>query len=367
MANCPNCQIHLRTIREIEGLYYRCDQCGGRAETMQQIRRTVGDRYISGMVRRVNTATEISPRACPFCASPMKLLQLPNPPLALESCRTCSMIWFDAGKFEQLPVGAVDTPEDAMGRALEAEAKWKMEQAAARSRGLYGQGAPDEWWKWIFAVLGLPVKSQSPEVSKRPWATWSLAAVITVVSVIAFSNLDDAVQNFGFIPAERWRYGGITFLTSFFLHGGWGHLLGNMYFFLLFSAEVEEYLGHWRFLALTLLSALAGSLFQVIGTPHLMEPCVGASGGISGVMVFYALKFPRGTLAFFLWRLGWLHLPAWFAFVLWLLLQAFQYSLQRQGFSFDNVSYLDHFGGVTTGFLLWLWWRKLKTDQAEVA
>ena len=365
MANCPNCQTHLATVREIEGLYYRCNQCGGRAVTLQQIRRTVGDRYISGIVRRVNTATETSSRPCPFCTTPMKWLQLPNPPLDLESCRTCSMVWFDPGKFEQLPVGAVDTPEDAMARALEAEAKWKIEQADARSRGLYGQGAPDEWWKWPLAILGLPVKVDSPEISKRPWATWSLAAVITIISFIAFFHLEDAVQNFGFIPAEWWRYGGLTFLTCFFLHAGFGHLLGNLYFFLLFSGEVEEHLGHWRLLTLTFLSAFVGGLFQLLATPHSTIPCIGASGGISGVMVFYALQFPKGTLAFFMWRFGWIHLPSWCAFALWLLLQLLHYSMQRQGFSFDNVGYMAHFGGVTTGFLLWLRWRKLGLKNAE--
>jgi membrane associated rhomboid family serine protease len=333
---------------------------------MQQIRRTVGDRYISGIVRRVNTATETSSRPCPFCTTPMKWLQLPNPPLDLESCRTCSMVWFDPGKFEQLPVGAVDTPEDALARALEAEAKWKIEQAATRSRGLYGQGAPDEWWKWPLAILGLPVKVESPEISKRPWATWSLAAVITLISFIAFFNLESAVQNFGFIPAEWWRYGGLTFLTCFFLHAGFGHLLGNLYFFLLFSGEVEEHLGHWRLLALTFLSTFVGGFFQLLATPHSTIPCIGASGGISGVMVFYALQFPKGTLAFFFWRFGWIHLPAWCAFALWLLLQLLNYSMQRRGFSFDNVGYMAHFGGVTTGFLLWLRWRKLKNDQTEV-
>ncbi len=363
MANCPNCSLPLQTAREREGIYFHCNQCYGRAATIQQIRRTVGDRFVSGFVRSMNTTRQPSQKSCPFCLSPMKTFQLPQPPLMLDSCRACVMIWFDAGQFEQLPEGAVDTPEGAWARSLEAEAKWKLEQN--QNKGLYNQGAPDEWWKWIFAILGLPVKSESVEISKRPWATWSLAAVITIVSVIAFFDLDAAVQNFGFIPAERWRYGGITFLTSFFLHGGFGHLLGNMYFFLLFSGEVEEHLGHWRFLALTFLSALVGDCFQVIGTPHLMVPCIGASGGISGVMVFYALQFPKGTLAFFTWRFGWIHLPSWCAFILWLLLQILYFSLQHNGLSFDNTGYLDHFGGVTTGFVLWLAWRKSGFKNTE--
>ena len=364
MANCPNCNVALQTVRQREGIYFHCDQCDGRAATVQQVRRTVGDRFVSGLVRKINTATEISTRSCPFCLAPMKLVQLAQPPLMLDSCRSCVMIWFDTGKFEELPEGAVETPEDVMARAMQSEAEWKIQQQSALNRSIYG-GAPDEGWKWIPAILGFPVKYDNAGATQIPWATWSLSAVITIISFWAFFDLRAAVENFGFIPGEAFRYGGITFITAFFLHAGLLHLVGNLYFFLLFGGEVEEYLGWRRFLALTFLSALMGDCFQLVGTPGLMEPCIGASGGIAGVMIFYALKFPRGTLAFFFWRFGWVHLPSWFAFVLWLLLQIIYYSLQRQGLSLDNVGYLAHFGGVTTGFVLWLIWRKLGLKEVE--
>jgi membrane associated rhomboid family serine protease len=70
-------------------------------------------------------------------------------------------------------------------------------------------------------------------LSRRPLVTWGLSVLIALVSLLAFVNLDSAVQEFGFIPAEFWRYGGATLLTSFFLHGGLLHLAGNLYFFLL--------------------------------------------------------------------------------------------------------------------------------------
>jgi membrane associated rhomboid family serine protease len=365
MANCPNCGTYLQTVRNRDGIYSHCSQCDGRALTFPQIRRTTGDRYLSSLIRQVRIANEISPRPCPFCENPMRAFLLSNPPVSLEGCMSCTMVWFDAGKFEQLPEGAGETPEDAMFRAIEAEGKWKMEQQKNRDQSVTMRDPPDEWWKWIPAVLGMPVKFENAEVSKRPWATWSLAAVITIVSFIGFFDLEDAVDNFGFIPAERWRYGGITFLTSFFLHGGFWHLFGNMYFFLLFSGEVEESIGHWRLLTLTFLSALTGDVLQVLVTPGLDEPCIGASGGISGIMVFYALKFPGSKLAFFWWRLGWVHLPAWSAFFLWILLQIISYALQRNGASSDHVGYLAHFGGVLAGFLLWLWWRKLRSNKDQ--
>jgi membrane associated rhomboid family serine protease len=363
MANCPNCNVPLQTVRQREGIYFHCHQCDGRAATLQQIRRTVGDRFVSGMVRLVNTARQPSQKVCSFCSSPMKVFQLPQPPLMLDSCRPCALIWFDAGQFEQLPEGSTDTPEDAMARAMEAEAKWKIDQQQ-RAQGI-SRDPPDEWWKWIPAFLGMPVKFESPEISTRPWVTWSLSLVVAFISFCAFFDLRPAVETFGTIPAEAWRYGGATLITSFFLHGGFWHLFGNLYFFLLFGGEVEEFLGRWRFLLLIFLSTIIGNLLHVLGNLPSMIPSIGASGGISGVLVFYALQFPKGTLMFFSWRFGWIHLPAWSAFIIWLLLQFIGVYMQKMGLS--NVSALAHLGGVLTGFALWLCWRKIGVpkDQAE--
>jgi membrane associated rhomboid family serine protease len=360
MAICPTCGVSLQTVREREGIYYPCNQCHGRAATIQQIRRTVGDRFVSRMVRLMNTASCPSEKTCPFCASPMKVFQLPQPALMLDSCRTCTLIWFGAGNFEQLPEGTVDTPQEAMVRAIQAEAKWKTEQSQQRARGL-SRAPPDEWWKWIPACLGMPVKFESPEISARPWVTWIVSLIVAFISICAFFNLRDAVENFGMIPAEAWRYGGATFITSFFLHGGFWHLFGNLYFFLLFGGEVEEHLGHWRFLLLIFLSTIFGDLLHLLGNLHSMIPSIGASGGISGVLVFYALQFPKGTLMFFSWRFGWIHLPAWGAFIIWLLLQLLGAYLQHAGLS--NVAALAHLGGVITGFALWLLWRKPESKK----
>jgi membrane associated rhomboid family serine protease len=365
MANCPNCGTHLQTVRNRDGIYSHCAGCDGRAVTFPQIRRTTGDRYLNTIIRQVRNATEVSMRPCPFCETPMKTFLLPNPPIALDGCMSCTMVWFDAGKFEQLPEGVADTPETAMFRAIESEAKWRIEQQKSRAQAASLGQPPDEWWKWIPAVLGMPVKFDNVEVSQRPWATWGLSAVIVFISFWGFTDLEEAVNNFGLVPAEAWRYGGATFLTSFFLHGGFFHLFGNLYFFILFGGEVEEFLGRWRFLALIFLSAFIGDFFHVLGNLHSEIPCIGASGGISGVLVFYALKFPGARLAFFWWRIGWIQLPAWCAFFLWFLLQLVGLYMQKAGLS--HVSSMAHLGGVATGFVLWLWWRKLKpkTEPAE--
>lgn len=364
MANCPKCTVALQTIRQRDGVYFYCYECHGRAVTIPQIRRNSGDRFASALTRKVNTATEISSYSCPFCSGGMKRFEIANPEMTLDSCKSCVSIWFEAGKFEELPEGLIESPDAILLNALEVEAKEKMKANLALDEGFVGD-SPDEDWKWIPAVFGFPVKYDSHEMSGRPWMTWSLSLLITLISFWAFSDLEYAVATFGMIPAEIWRYGGLTMITAFFIHAGLLHLFGNLYFFLLFGGSVEDTIGRWRFLGLIFLATIVGNVSHTLFDPHSTEPCIGASGGISGVLVFYALEFPGARLGFLTWRFGWVRIPAWCAFVLWLMLQLVGVGLQRAGIS--HVSSLAHIGGVVTGFILWLWWRKIKFKRAKTA
>ncbi len=138
------------------------------------------------------------------------------------------------------------------------------------------------------------------------------------------------------------------------------HLVGNMYFLLIFGDNVEEFLGRPRFLLLMLLATLLGDCFHLVADPSATTPCIGASGGISGVIVFYALQFPKARLGFLL-RFCWVKMPAYFALVLWLLYQMVLATFQVSGFS--RVSALAHLGGATAGFLFWCWSRYGKSWQ----
>jgi membrane associated rhomboid family serine protease len=122
------------------------------------------------------------------------------------------------------------------------------------------------------------------------------AAGMVLTFIFTLSNLHQIVMQFGLVPAELWRDGGITLITSFFLHGDLFHLIGNAYFLLIFGDNVEDQLGRWRYALVVLLAALAGDLLHVAADPRDTVPCIGASGGISGVIVFYALKFPQARL-----------------------------------------------------------------------
>jgi hypothetical protein len=131
--------------------------------------------------------------------------------------------------------------------------------------------APEESWKQIAGFLGMPVEFDAPEEERRPWATWLLSAAIICASLLAFLNLREVVQRFGLIPAEAMRFGGFTFVTSFFLHAGIIHLAGNMYFLLAFGHAMENFLRPLRYLALIALAAFIGDLAHIALDPPFAD------------------------------------------------------------------------------------------------
>jgi rhomboid family protein len=143
-------------------------------------------------------------------------------------------------------------------------------------------------------------------------------------------------------------------LTSMFLHGSWMHLLGNMWFLWLFGNNVEDAMGHFRFIAFYLLTGVAAALTQVLLNPASGVPMVGASGAISGVMGAYVVLYPHVRvfvmvpLGFFITSMAW---PAWVMLGYWLLLQ-FLSGLTALGQEGGGVAFWAHFGGFVAGVVL---------------
>ena len=281
----------------------------------------------------------------------------------LDVCTGCHFVWFDPQELEQLPEGPAAPSEEeplsqqAREQIAVAEAESVAERAEADEEDpLLG---PADKWKWIPGLFGMPVECKVPALKTWPWVTWGLAAGLALVFVWTHGNLEDVVPEFGLIPAEAWRYGGLTLVTGFFLHAGLWHLLANTYFLLVFGDNVEDYLGRWRYVLLLAAAALAGQAAHVVGDPRATLPCVGASGGISGVITFYALRFPEarlGILLRYFLVFGWLYMPAYAALILWFLIQFLMVFLQFSGAS--DVSALAHLGGAAVGVAAWLVWRQ---------
>lgn len=279
----------------------------------------------------------------------------------LDVCRRCQALWLDQGEVQALP--PVTSEKAAIGIAAgDARKALALSQVEALQRrhqeGEAIGGAPDEWWKQAAGILGLPVEIGAMGTRIRPWATWGLCAAILAIGLLLFAgDLRVAVGGWGFIPADPFRHAGLTWITAFFIHGGLGHLLGNLWFFWLTGDNVEESLGWRRFLLLVLAATAAGHVAHLLLDPRAALPCIGASGGISGVMAAYAFRFPNAQIGMaWFWGRLWLRLPAWVWFGLWIGGQTFLVWQQVHGFT--NVSALAHLGGVAAGAGLAWWWRR---------
>ena len=138
-----------------------------------------------------------------------------------------------------------------------------------------------------------------------------------------------------------------------FLHGGWMHLIGNMWFLWLFGNNVEDSMGHLRFIAFYLLTGLAAALGQVIVSPDSIVPMVGASGAISGVMGAYLVLYPRvkvyTLVPIFIFFTS-IALPAWAMLGYWFVLQLLSgfFSPGDMG----GVAFWAHIGGFIAGVVL---------------
>ena len=144
-----------------------------------------------------------------------------------------------------------------------------------------------------------------------------------------------------------------TVFTSMFLHGGWFHLIGNMLFLWIFGNNVEDELGHLRYIVLYLASGVAAALIQGLSDPGSHVPMIGASGAIAGVLGAYAVLSPRANVHVFVWIVIFfriINVPAWILLGLWFVMQLA--SGLEQGRGNPGVAFWAHAGGFVTGMIL---------------
>lgn len=147
----------------------------------------------------------------------------------------------------------------------------------------------------------------------------------------------------------------LTPLTSMFLHGGWAHLLGNLWFLWVFGNNVEDGMGRGRFLAFYLLTGLAAAALHVAVDPGSIVPTVGASGAISGVMGAYLMQHPRAPVRTWVPPIFLFNLPAWVFLIYWFglqLLGGLPGLAPARGEPSGGVAFWAHVGGFVAGALL---------------
>ncbi|MGC8916097.1 MAG: rhomboid family intramembrane serine protease [Thermoanaerobaculum sp.] len=210
--------------------------------------------------------------------------------------------------------------------------------------------------------------------------------VIIVACVVAFfyelllgRYLEPFLKAYAFVPVRFFYpeafdvslvFNLWTVLFSMFLHGGWLHLIGNMWFLWVFGDNVEDALGHGKFLGFYLLCGFAAALTQGVLDPTSHVPMIGASGAIAGVLGAYFVWFPWSrikTLVFLGFFMTMAELPAPLFLVLWFVIQFFSgtLSLAAAGAAAGGVAWFAHVGGFVAG--AWLAWWLRRTGRVRPA
>jgi membrane associated rhomboid family serine protease len=181
-------------------------------------------------------------------------------------------------------------------------------------------------------------------------------------------RIEAATIGLGYIPStiydiqERadfqvWVPDYATYVTYMFLHGDFWHLAGNMLFLWVFGDNVEDALGHLRFLAFYLICGIAGAFLHGIVAPASEAPLIGASGAIAGVVAAYLMLHPRVRIwVLVLMRIP-LRLPAWIVIVLWIGFQFVMFLISLSSHE-EEISWSAHVGGIIAGAVLVLFMRQ---------
>lgn len=211
----------------------------------------------------------------------------------------------------------------------------------------------------------IPLSDDNPS-ELRPMVTIVLivsCALVFLWQLSLGSSGEEAVYSLGLIPSVLFGIDRLpedlarippvaTILTSMFMHGGWMHLLGNMLYLWIFGDNVEDAMGHGRFLLFYILCGVAAALAQAVPDPQSTVPMIGASGAISGVLGAYLLLYPHARVLVVV-PLGFImqtmRLPAGIVLALWFGLQFLSNLMsQTQG----GVAFRAHIGGFIAGMVL---------------
>jgi membrane associated rhomboid family serine protease len=197
----------------------------------------------------------------------------------------------------------------------------------------------------------IPLRSSEPHYTpSRVTLIIILLNVLVFLYELSLGNgyrLNYFIAQYGIVPAHLQLY---SIFTSMFIHGGFLHIAGNMWFLWIFGRGIEDILGHWKFLVFYLACGVAAALTQVLVNPSTTIPTVGASGAIAGVMGAYLIKFPRArivTLVVIIVFLTTVDIPAAFLLLYWFAIQFFNGvgSIGYSQASSGDIAFFAHVGG----------------------
>ena len=222
----------------------------------------------------------------------------------------------------------------------------------------------------------MPLGDDNLDRHITPIVTYALIAINVIVWFLELSGGEAFINGFSAVPFEITHntdlvgqqiinvggqsvaldlYAGpkpiyLTLLTSMFMHASWMHIIGNMVYLWIFGDNIEDRLGHAKFLVFYLICGFVASLAHILFGPDSVIPSLGASGAIAGVLGSYLMLFPRKNVRVLVARTI-VNMPAWAVLGFWIALQIFS-QVGVSGGQSSGVAYLAHIGGFFAGVIL---------------
>jgi membrane associated rhomboid family serine protease len=222
----------------------------------------------------------------------------------------------------------------------------------------------------------MPLGDDNLDRHRTPYVTYVLIAINIVVWLLELSGGERFINGYSAIPFEITHntdlvgarsvdiggqsisipmYAGpkpiyLTLLTSMFMHASWMHIIGNMLYLWIFGDNIEDRLGHGKFIFFYLVCGLAASAAHVIFSASSIIPSLGASGAIAGVLGAYLILFPKKNVRVLFARQI-VNMPAFIVLGLWIALQIFS-QVGVSGGQSSGVAYLAHIGGFFAGVVM---------------
>ncbi|SEG32004.1 rhomboid family intramembrane serine protease [Marinobacterium lutimaris] len=324
---------------------------------------------------------------CPYCRH-QALRETTYQGQEIDVCPRCAGLWFEAGEFDAIldlekdssielkrrdAHAKTDLPCPDCGSAMHrhhlmqgyrieieccphGHGSWIERAELAEAKAAKALNTPLEtlnaginWRTWLFQfVTQMPVEYNiTPH--NRPWVTWSLLLLNTLIfaAMMFVPQIEEAMFYWAMIPNDISHGSHLgTLISSQFLHGSWLHLLSNMYFLWLTGDNLEDALGHVRFLLIYLLCGTFAALAQAMTDPSSTIPVIGASGAIAGLFGLYLFWFRKASLTLMIFVFQKKVAP-WVFFLIWLGLNLIGMISGDQG-----VAYMAHIGGLVAGLTL---------------
>lgn len=331
VKNCPKCQLPLQHSEHQKQHVDVCRQCAGMWFEKDEVNRLieevndgpVGEQYDHSFGGHLGK----SEHACPECSQSLERYHLLEDfHIEIDVCKSCDGSWID---HEEL-TGVENSPEV---REVLSELNQKV-----------------TWKTWLFQMLSQMPVEYNVKPKKTAWVNWSLI-IINVLIYFSYHETSEpyfwVLENLAMTPADiilgnEWW----TLLSCTFLHGSVMHLVGNMYFLYIIGDNLEDVLGHKKYLLYYLGLGFAASMGSMLVSYGSAIPSVGASGAIAGLFGLYLMWFRHASLTF-MFVIYQKKLSAVWFFGIWLAMNIYG-AISAP----DGVDYGAHLGGFFVGLLV---------------